>query len=218
MEIQKKKFNTIINYKKIDDLINYVDDFYIQSYQTQIHIKNMIRYTNFFIKIINKTLINYYKNINSKENKKFLIFFIKTYYPQILKNISIKKLLSNEKIFKDFLNQIGNQIILGSFLHDIGKNFIDIKLLDNEKKYNDDDIKEMKKHIEYGIDFFNILSLDYNNDFSIIKNIIKEHHIKNNNMKSESKIIQIIDIFEALANIRTYKPGLTFNQIKNRIF
>lgn len=224
LDLIKENFGKMKNINSVEELSKFVDIFYLQSFQTQTHIKNILNYTDYFTKQIYNHIVLlhnlYFENKNEKK-KEILKNHLKIFFPDILKFNNFEEIISNKENLKKLLDKERWKVVLGSFFHDIGKNFISKELLDSEKVYDDKDIMIMSNHTKYGLYFLNIL-LDEDKDnqeyYDMIKDITVEHHEKHNNIRSESKLVKMIDVFEALASMRSYKPVFLFSDIKKIIF
>ena len=97
-------------------------------------------------------------------------------------------------------------------LHDIGKIAIDYSIIEKEGSLSDKEYKEIKKHPEMGYRILNS-SMEYQD----IAKIVLYHHekidgsgypkgIKGNEIPIESKIISIVDAYDAMTSSRPYRP------------
>jgi len=224
LDLIKENFWKMKNLNSIEELNKFVDLFYLQSFQTQTHIKNILNYTDYFTKQIYNHIVILQEQYNeNKKIEKVEIFenHLNLFFPDILKNNDLEKLLNDKNNLKKVLDKERWKVVLGSFFHDIGKNFISKELLDSEKVYDDNDRMIMANHSKYGVYFLNILlNEDKENQeyYNMIIDITKEHHEKHNDIRSESKLVKMIDVFEALASMRSYKPVFLFSDIKKIIF
>jgi diguanylate cyclase (GGDEF)-like protein len=102
-----------------------------------------------------------------------------------------------------------------SKLHDIGKIGIDQEILNKPGKLNKMEFELMKRHCEIG---YQILSLVY--DYSIIANDVLSHHedfdgggyprgLKGEDIPLKSRIIRIVDSYDAMTSDRKYRKALT---------
>jgi diguanylate cyclase (GGDEF)-like protein/PAS domain S-box-containing protein/putative nucleotidyltransferase with HDIG domain len=100
-------------------------------------------------------------------------------------------------------------------LHDIGKIAIDENILNKPGKLTNDEYKEIKRHSEIG---YRILSTV--NEMSEIAEYILLHHemwngngypkgLKGENIPIESRIIAIVDAYDAITSERSYRKALS---------
>jgi len=106
-------------------------------------------------------------------------------------------------------------VYLSGLLHDIGKTFIDIDLLNKTDKLTKRDFEKIKNHPISGADVIkNIKGL------SMIENTIRHHHeridgmgypdgLKNDEIPLHSKIIAVADAYDAMVTNRPYRDKLT---------
>ncbi|SHH02290.1 HD-GYP domain-containing protein [Tepidibacter thalassicus] len=110
------------------------------------------------------------------------------------------------------------KLALGALLHDIGKTFIDSRILNKPSKLTADERKEIEKHPELGYRYIND---NYGEEISSIsKQIILQHHEKwngtgyPNQLSGEAiyilaRICSIADVFDALTTDRVYRKAMT---------
>ncbi len=100
-------------------------------------------------------------------------------------------------------------------LHDIGKIAIDYSIIEKNGKLTEKEYEEVKKHPEIG---YRILKTSM--DYEDIAKIVLYHHekidgsgypkkIKGNKIPLESKIISIVDAYDAMTSLRPYKKSKT---------
>lgn len=100
-------------------------------------------------------------------------------------------------------------------LHDIGKIAIEENILNKPGKLTEDEFKEIKRHSEIG---YRILSTV--NEMSEIAEYILLHHemwngngypkgLKGENIPMESRIIAIVDAYDAMTSERSYRKALS---------
>ncbi len=122
---------------------------------------------------------------------------------------------------EDFAKVLGldhtevEQVKLLGVLHDIGKIAIDNKILEKPSKLTSYEFKEIERHSEIG---YNILSSV--NDMSQVANYVLSHHenfdgtgypknLKGHAIPLPSRIIKIIDAFDAMTQDRPYRKSMS---------
>lgn len=132
------------------------------------------------------------------------------------KTIGIAKSFGNYLLLskEDF-----NTLVLATTYHDIGKMYISQEILYKNDKLNAEEFEEIKKH-----PYFSYLALLNMGERNLnILNAVKQHHeridgtgypckLKGNEISGISKIISIIDSYEAMTGKRCYKNSLTKNE------
>jgi len=114
--------------------------------------------------------------------------------------------LNTEEIFK---------IHIAGHLHDIGKIGIRDSVLKKKGKLTDNEYEEIKRHSLIGYDILNKIS-----NFNEIAQIVKYHHerydgmgypegLKGNEIPLESKIIGVVDAFDAMTSPRHYRSPVS---------
>lgn len=107
-------------------------------------------------------------------------------------------------------------LLLGAFLHDVGKVGIPDSILLKPGKLSENEMEVMQNHVELGLEI--IKSSTW---LQSAKNVIQNHHEKvdgsgypngksGENIPIEAKIFAIVDVFDALTSDRPYKKALTF--------
>jgi len=121
-------------------------------------------------------------------------------------------------------------IWLGCNLHDAGKIYVGNDLILSNKKFSEDEKKEIRKHPEYGIKW-----LEKNTDISKVPkeviNIILHHHedwndngypdgLKMGNIPYVARIVRVADSWDAITAGRPYMKGMkredAINDMKKR--
>jgi len=109
-------------------------------------------------------------------------------------------------------------VYLSGLLHDIGKTFIDIDLLNKTDKLTKREFEKIKEHPVSGADVIkNIEGL------SSIENIIRHHHeridgmgypdgLKDNEIPIHSQIIAVADAYDAMVTKRPYRDQLSHEE------
>jgi len=110
----------------------------------------------------------------------------------------------------------------GMLLHDLGKTMISSDILNKKGSLTDNEYEEMKKHPEMGVSVLRDSGDSFNEEYSIIL----QHHencdgsgypfgLKKEEIHYSSRIVRIIDIYDALTTKRSYStPQRPFNSLK----
>ncbi|MCR4289904.1 MAG: HD domain-containing protein [Candidatus Scalindua sp.] len=110
----------------------------------------------------------------------------------------------------------------GMLLHDLGKTKIHSDILNKKGTLTDDEFKEMRKHPEMGVAVLRESGDSFNEEYSIIL----QHHencdgsgypfgLKKEEIHYSSRIVRIIDIYDALTTQRSYSaPQKPYNSLK----
>lgn len=109
-------------------------------------------------------------------------------------------------------------LIMGSFLHDIGKIGIRDAILLKPDKLNDKEFEIMKTHVTQGSEI--LKNIEWLKD---AKKVVMQHHermdgkgypkgLKGNEICIEAKIFAISDVFDALTSRRPYKEPISLEE------
>lgn len=104
-------------------------------------------------------------------------------------------------------------LIMGSFLHDVGKIGIRDSILLKPGKLDEEEFTIMKTHVNHGLDI--LKNIEWLED---AKRVVGEHHeridgtgyplgLKNGQISQEARIFAIVDVFDALSSVRPYKEA-----------
>ena len=126
--------------------------------------------------------------------------------------------------------EIVEDISMAAALHDIGKVGIPDNILNKPGRLTDEEYEIMKSHVTIGKD---ILDTSYGNKLSnnimkYARDIVYHHHEKYNGtgypekLKGEeitvmSRIMALIDVYDALVNPRVYKPAMPYEEVEKYI-
>lgn len=138
-----------------------------------------------------------------------------------------------ENFYKENLftsSEIIEDISMAAVLHDIGKVGIPDNILHKPGRLDDEEYEIIKSHVTIGK---NILETTYGNKISnkildYAKDIVYHHHEKFDgtgypeNLKGEeisviSRIMALIDVYDALANDRVYKKAMPYEEVEEII-
>lgn len=108
------------------------------------------------------------------------------------------------------------ELIIGAFLHDIGKIGITDSILLKNGKLTDEEFEIMKQHVNKGVDL-----LEGNEWLMQGIDVVKYHHervdgkgypfqIKEHDIPIIARIFAIVDVFDALTSVRPYKKAFTY--------
>src|SRR6056297_3578978 len=111
-----------------------------------------------------------------------------------------------------------NMLKTAGLLHDIGKIGIDYSIIEKPGRLTEEEYKEIKKHPEIG---YRILKTSI--EYEDISKLVLYHHekidgsgypkgIKDSEIPLESKIISIVDAFDAMISSRPYKTKMVIKE------
>lgn len=104
---------------------------------------------------------------------------------------------------------------MAAIMHDIGKRKVSNNIINKNGKLTAQEFEEIKKHSSFGVDI--LQEMGYTNDLLLI--VIEQHHEKidgsgypyglsMDQIHLYSRILSIVDIFDALTTRRSYKGAL----------
>lgn len=127
-------------------------------------------------------------------------------------------------------NEIIEDIAMAAVLHDIGKVGIPDNILNKNGRLTDEEYEIIKTHVVIGR---NILESTYgnkvsNNILDYAKDIVYHHHekydgtgypekLKGEEISVISRIMSLIDVYDALANDRVYKKAMPYEEVEEFI-
>ncbi|MDH5258372.1 MAG: HD-GYP domain-containing protein [Gammaproteobacteria bacterium] len=109
-------------------------------------------------------------------------------------------------------------LIVGSFLHDVGKIGVADDILKKPDKLTDAERIEMQKHVSMGVDI-----VSRSNWLSGAQDVIEYHHekydgtgysmgLKGDEIPVIARVFSVVDVFDALASTRPYKGSMSIDQ------
>lgn len=135
-----------------------------------------------------------------------------------------------ENFYKENLytsNEVIEDIAMAAVLHDIGKVGIPDSVLNKPGRLTDEEYEIIKSHVIIGR---NILETTYGNKISnnildYAKDIVYHHHekfdgtgypegLKGEEISLNSRIMSLIDVYDALANDRIYKKAMPYEEVE----
>lgn len=214
-EIQAEQIIKRINSIASSEKVGAIDISISFGYQTKINIKENIQeiykkaedymyrhklYESSSIR--NKTIELIMNTLYEKSNREMLH---SKRVSEICESLAMKMKFDKYKV---------NQIKIAGLMHDIGKMGIDENILNKTERLSEDEKKEIKRHPEIG---YRILSSS--NEFSEIAEYVLKHHerwdgkgypggFKGEEISIQSRIIAIVDAFDAMTSDRPYRKGL----------
>ena len=139
-------------------------------------------------------------------------------------NVGIYASMLTKMLYPEISDTKLEELSRGYFLFDIGMLKIDKNILSKKGKYTEEELEEIKKHPQYGV---NILENQLNIKSQTIKDIVLEHHERSDgsgypfgktDIKRFARICSMCDIFDAITSKRDYKnsrPKTTFEALKD---
>lgn len=114
---------------------------------------------------------------------------------------------------------------LGALLHDIGKMQVPLEILNKPGKLTDEEFEIMKSHPSKG---YEMLIKDTTLSDEVL-NIVKSHHERLNgkgypdnlpeqNISYFTKIVSIVDVYDAITSDRVYHDGMTPHEALKRLY
>jgi len=137
-----------------------------------------------------------------------------------LTEILILEMLQNEKFASELLEQDYLTIIRAAPLHDIGKIAISDAILLKDSKLTDDEMRIVRNHTITGGQIIDSMKgLLEDKYFRHCKDICLYHHerfdgegypykLKGINIPLSARILAIVDVYDALVNVRPYKKAM----------
>lgn len=117
-----------------------------------------------------------------------------------------------------------DNLVIASMMHDIGKLLIPSEILEKNGKLTEQEFDEIKKHVSYG---YELLKHSPGRVMEIAKLVALEHHEKWNGkgylgkkgdeIDFYSRIMAVVDVFDALVSKRSYKKKWTLEDAYNEI-
>ena len=109
-------------------------------------------------------------------------------------------------------NEETDEVFTAAVLHDIGKMAIDVKILEGAGKLTDEEMNQMRSHVERGEKIFRGITTDK------IADIASRHHetlngtgypkkLSGDDLTFQDRILTVADILSALTDPRTYKAS-----------
>lgn len=138
----------------------------------------------------------------------------------------IRRVAQLMEVFADELGIVEEKqdLAIASMMHDIGKLLIDEKIIEKPAKLTKEEFENIKKHTIYG---FKLLEHSPGNIMQIARDVALDHHEKwdgtgyggkkGDEINYYARIMAIVDVFDALTSIRSYKPAWPFDKAYDEI-
>jgi len=104
-----------------------------------------------------------------------------------------------------------NQLATSAILHDVGKRFFDLEILNAKRKLTPEEMEIVKQHPKLGYDY---LMKNYNFSSDVCLSVLQHHEFYNgqgypyekagNEISIHARIIKIADVYDALVSKRPY--------------
>lgn len=112
-------------------------------------------------------------------------------------------------------------LIVGAFLHDVGKIGIADQILLNSGKLTHDEVEIMKTHVIHGKEI-----IQHSNWLKCAHDVVLFHHerfdgtgypqgLMGKNIPINARLFAVVDVFDALTSKRPYKDSLSFSESMN---
>jgi len=122
------------------------------------------------------------------------------------------------------INQL-EELGLGALLHDIGKMQVPLEILNKPGKLTNEEFEIMKSHAEKG---YEMLLKDDTLTKEVL-NIVRSHHerisgqgypdkLLDKNISYYTKIVSIVDVYDAITSDRVYHDGMTPHEALKRLY
>jgi len=116
------------------------------------------------------------------------------------------------------------KLVIGAFLHDVGKIGISDLILLKNGKLSDTEMEIMKQHVNKGVEL-----IKHNDWLENGEDVILYHHerydgngypngIKGNNIPIIARVFSIVDVFDALTSKRPYKEPFSYEKSLNILY
>lgn len=130
-------------------------------------------------------------------------------------NVAVYTIALAQRIFQPSQKEL-EEIALGAFLHDIGKRYVPISIINKSGKLDDQEWETIKKHPEWGLDMVK----DQPSATSIVKAIIHQHHenfngsgypqgLEKDQIHPYARVAAVADSFDAMTSKRAYSEPLS---------
>lgn len=103
-------------------------------------------------------------------------------------------------------------LMFGAMLHDIGKKFIPMEIINKPSRLDDEEFEEIRKHPILGYEFIkSTLNLPIESLLGILQHHERvdgrgyPYHKNNEEIHLNAKIIKIVDVFDAITSDRVYR-------------
>ncbi|GGF93910.1 hypothetical protein GCM10010912_43580 [Paenibacillus albidus] len=115
-------------------------------------------------------------------------------------------------------------LVRGCFLHDIGKSFVPVHILDQQEPLSEDQWNILKMHPVIGAE----LAKDFPGIDAVVTDIIRYHHerwngtgypygLQGENIPLLARVCSVIDAFDAMLSSRPYRRQTTLEQAKQEL-
>jgi len=153
-----------------------------------------------------------------------------------IKRVKVFTRVLAEQVLKDcpeynLTPEIVDNIVSASPLHDVGKIKVSDSILLKRGKLTPDEILEMQRHCEYGLDILRGAPKSWTSQYKkTVMDICTCHHekwdgkgypngLRGDEIPISAQIVSVADCYDALATVRVYKPAYSpeesFNMIMN---
>jgi len=211
---------------EVDNIKWHIDNA-IQKKQDELKLKKDLKKTNSEIETVYDFLYSSLVNLTAYKSRETGGHLLRT------KEYMIRMLHEYENFYHEGLfieDKTIHDIAMAATLHDIGKIGIPDEILNKPGRLTDEEYEIIKQHVVIGRDtlegtYGNKLS---NNVLQYAKDIVYHHHekfdgtgypegLKNDEITTISKLMAVIDVYDALVNDRVYKKAMPYGEAEEYI-
>lgn len=208
------EIKAVIDDELRNSAVRAVRDLYVQSMTTGISQKMADSAKAIVQSIMEEIITNRNIMVNIIDLKSYDNY---TYYHSV--NVGVLSMVMGVALDmnRDELYKLG----LGALLHDIGKVFIDRKIINKTDSLTPEEFEEIKKHPVLGYEHLNNANLNF--PASSLIGILQHHErmdgsgypdgLSGEEINKFSRIIAISDVFDAMTTERPYRPGMMPSEV-----
>lgn len=208
------EIKTVINDELRNSAAKAVRDIYVQSQTTGISQDTADNTKMIVQNIVEEIVENRNIIVNMIDLKSYDNY---TYYHSV--NVGVLSIVMGVTLG---MNRSGlYKLGLGALLHDIGKVFIDKKIIGKTDSLTREEYEEVKKHPTLGYEYLNNAGLNF--PVSALIGILQHHEringsgypegLSDGEIRKSSRIISIADVYDAMTSDRPYRPAMMPSEV-----